>query len=75
MDSHERLNRRAIEQEWMRGGDRANAIWLVLLVVLSSFAVGLMPLAFASNQENANPAPKAIVASEAGIWGVLGEKQ
>lgn len=75
MDSHERLNRRAIEQEWMRERDRANSMWVVLLVVLSSFAAGLMPLAFAPTQENANSAPKEIVASEAGIWGVLGEKR
>lgn len=74
MDSHERLNRRAIEQEWMRERDRANSMWVVLLVVLSSFAAGLMPLAFAPTQGNANSAAKAIVASEAGIWGVIGEK-
>lgn len=74
MDSHERLNRRAIEQEWMRG-DRSNSVWLVLLVALSSFAVGLIPLTYTSTQESANFPPKAIVASEAGVWNVLGEKQ
>lgn len=73
MDSHERLNRRAIEQEWMLD-DRSSSVWLVLLVVLSSFAAGLIPLAYASTQENVNPASKAIVASEAGVWSVLGEK-
>lgn len=75
MDSHERLNRRAIEQEWMRTSDRSNSVWLVLLVVLSSFAVGLMPLAYASTQEDAKSTAKAIVASEAGVWSVLAEKQ
>lgn len=74
MDSHERLNKRAIEQEWMRG-DRSDSVWLVVLVVLSSFAVGLMPLAYASTLENTNSTPKAIAASEAGVWSVLGEKQ
>lgn len=74
MDSHERLNRRAIKQEWMLESDRSSSIWLVLLVVLGSFAAGLMPLAYASTQENANPAPKALIASEAGVWSVFGEK-
>ncbi len=73
MDSQERLNRRAIKQEWMLD-DRSHSVWLVLLVVLSSFAAGLIPLTYASTQENANPAPKAIVASEAGVWSVFGEK-
>lgn len=73
MDSHERLNRRAIRQEWMLD-DRSNSVWLVLLVVLGSFAAGLMPLAYASTQENANSTPKAIAASEAGVWSVFGEK-
>lgn len=73
MDSHERLNRRAIKQEWMLD-DHSSFVWLVLLVVLSSFAAGLIPLAYASTQENANPAPKALIASEAGVWSVFGEK-
>lgn len=74
MDSHERLNRRAIKQEWMLESDRSSSVGLVLLVMLGSFAAGLMPLAYASTQENANPAPKVIVASEAGVWSVFGEK-
>lgn len=75
MDSHERLNRRAIKQEWMIESDRSNSAWIVLLVALSSFAVGLMPIAYASTLEHLNSAPKAIAASEAGVWSVLGEKQ
>jgi len=74
MDSHERLNRRAIKQEWMLESDRSNSVWLVLLVVLSSFAVGLMPLAYASTLDNTKSSTGTVVAGEAGMWSVFGEK-
>lgn len=75
MDSHERLNTRAIKQEWMRECDRSNSVFLVLLVVLSSFAVGLIPIAYVSTLENTKSStPGTIVVGEAGVWSVFGEK-
>lgn len=74
MNSHERLNRRAIEQEWMQG-DRSNSALIILLVALSSFIVGAIPIAYASTLDNTKSStPGTIVTGETGVWSVFGEK-
>ena len=74
MDTQERLNRRAIAQEWMT--DRhSNPVILVVLVTLGCIMVGLIPFAYALTfPKTQSQTPTTITAGEAGLWGVFGEK-
>lgn len=73
MDTQERLNRRAIAQEWMKERRHSNPVILVLLVTLGSFMVGLVPivytLAFGQTQSDLTT-----ITNETGLWSVFGEK-
>lgn len=73
MNTRERLNHQAQVQEWVLEQRQTHPVALVLLVALGSFAVGLLPLAYTS-AVNKTQTPTTIVAGEAGIWSVLGEK-
>ncbi len=53
-----------------------NRFILILLVALGSFAVGMIPLAYASALGKAqSQTPATITVGEAGLWSVLGEKE
>lgn len=73
MNTQERLNQQARVQEWVLEQRQTHPVALVMLVVLGSFAVGLLPLAY-SSAFNQTQTPTTITAGEAGVWSVLGEK-
>lgn len=75
LSREERLNRIAIAQEWMVELPHPHPARLVLLVVLCSFAVGLLPIAYTLSTGKAIVTNSANASGEAGVWGVLGEKQ
>lgn len=75
LSREERLNRIAIAQEWMVELPHPHPVRLVLLVVLCSFAVGLLPIAYTLSTGKAIVTNPANASGEAGMWGVLGEKQ
>lgn len=75
MNTRERLDKQARIQEWVmeQPQHKYHPAVLVLLVVLGSFAAGLIPFAYTSAiGKTESPAP--ITAGEAGVWSVLGEK-
>jgi len=75
MDTQERLNRRAIAQEWMTERRHSNPVILVLCVTLGSFMVGLIPFAYALTFGQTQSHPTTITSGEAGLWSVFGEKK
>ena len=76
MDTQERLNRRAIAQEWMTERRRhSNPVLLVFLVALGSFMAGLIPFAYALTFGQTQSHPTTITSGEAGLWSVFGEKK
>ena len=74
LSREERLNRIAIAQEWMVELPHPHPVRLVLLVVLCSFAVGLLPVAYTLSTGKAIVANPTAAAGEAGVWSVLAEK-
>jgi len=74
MNTHEKLNRQAIAQEWMIDQHHTNPVMLVILIALASLTVGLIPIAYASAFGEQLTQQKAIAAGEAGVWSILGEK-
>lgn len=72
LSKEERLNRRAIAQEWMVEQPHPNPLRLVLLATLASFTVGLIPIAY-TLATGKSLIPNSTMASEAG-WSVLAEK-
>lgn len=74
LSREERLNRLAIAQEWMLEEPKPNPVILVLLVTLASFTAGLIPVAYTLSTGKALSPSTTVVAGEAGIWSVLGEK-
>lgn len=75
MDTQERLNRRAIAQEWMTDRRHSNPVRLVLLVTLGSFMAGLIPFAYALSFGQTQSHPTTITSGEAGLWSVFAEKK
>lgn len=75
LNREERLNRQAIAQEWMVEEESFNPVLLVLLIALASLIAGLIPVAYTLSFGKAQSQTSTIiVAGEAGIWSVLGEK-
>lgn len=75
MDTQERLNRRAIAQEWMTDRRHSHPVILVFLVTLGSFTAGLIPIAYALTFGQTPSHPTTITVGEAGLWSVFGEKK
>lgn len=74
LSREERLNQQAIAQEWMLE-EQPNRVLLLLMVTLASFTVGLIPATYTlATGKSLTPNSTTVVAGEAGIWGVLGEK-
>lgn len=74
MDMQERLNKRAIAQEWMTDRRHSNPVILVLCVTLGSFMAGLIPFAYALTLGQTQSAPTTIT-NEIGLWSVFGKKK
>lgn len=74
MNTQERLNRQARIQEWVLERDRSNPVILVLLIALSSFAAGLIPITYASTFSKTQTQTPTVIAGEATMWSVLAEK-
>lgn len=76
MDTQERLNRQALDQEWMTDHRHSHPVVLVLLVTLGSLMVGLIPFAYALTLgKTQSQMPTTITAGEAGLWDVFGQKK